>query len=82
VQILRESKVIAIQPGRVVYETIDGEQHAVEADQVALAIGWRPRGAVLVEKLPEHETMMLGDAHQAADFVAAVNSGADAGLEV
>jgi NADPH-dependent 2,4-dienoyl-CoA reductase/sulfur reductase-like enzyme len=82
VQILRESKVIAIEPGKVVYETTDGEQHAVEADRVALAIGWRPRGAVLVEKLPEHETMMLGDAHQAADFVAAVNSGADAGLEV
>ncbi|HEX5195330.1 MAG TPA: NAD(P)/FAD-dependent oxidoreductase [Solirubrobacteraceae bacterium] len=82
VQILTNSKVIMIEPNRVVYESPDGERGEVAVDRVALAIGWKPRGAVLVSKLPEHETMMLGDAHQAADFVAAVNSGADAGLEV
>jgi hypothetical protein len=74
--------VIMIEPNRVVYESPDGEQDEVAVDRVALAIGWKPRGAVLVQELPGHETMMLGDAHQAADFVAAVNSGADAGLEV
>ena len=82
VQILTGSKVIMIEPNRVVYEASDGGQGEVAVDRVALAIGWKPRGAVLVEKLPEHETMMLGDAQQAADFVAAVNSGADAGLAV
>lgn len=82
VQILTGAKVIAIEPESVVFETADGERGEIAVDQVALAIGWRPRGAVLVEKLPEHETIMIGDAHRAADFVAAVNAGADAGLEV
>lgn len=82
VSILTRSKVIAIEPNRVRYERSDGTSGEVVADQVALAIGWRPRGAVLVDKLPDHETLMLGDAHQPADFVAAVNAGADAGLEV
>jgi 2,4-dienoyl-CoA reductase (NADPH2) len=82
VQLLTRSKVIMIEPNRVVFESADGSQGEVAVDRVALAIGWKPRGAVLVEKLPEHETMMLGDAHQAADFVAAVNAGADAGLEL
>jgi pyruvate/2-oxoglutarate dehydrogenase complex dihydrolipoamide dehydrogenase (E3) component len=82
VQILTECKVILIEPGRVMFERPDGTQGEIAVDRVALAIGWRPRGSILVEKLPQHETVTLGDAYHAADFVAAVNAGADAGLEV
>ncbi|MHB1808000.1 MAG: oxidoreductase [Solirubrobacteraceae bacterium] len=82
VEILTEAKVILIERGRVVYERPDGGEHAVEVDDIALAIGWRPRGEALAGSLNGHETLILGDAREAADFVAAVNAGADAGLAV
>ena len=64
----------------MLYEDADGETHAVDADLVGLAIGWRPRGNVLAEELPGVEVHVLGDAARPADFVAAINAGADAGL--
>jgi 2,4-dienoyl-CoA reductase (NADPH2) len=80
VRILTESKVVLIEPGRVIYQLPDGNEDEVLVDRVALAIGWRPRGAELAATLNGQETLVLGDASHAADFVAAVNAGADAGL--
>jgi pyruvate/2-oxoglutarate dehydrogenase complex dihydrolipoamide dehydrogenase (E3) component len=82
VTILTEAKVTLIEPTRVVYERPDGSEHAIDIDRVALAIGWRPRGEVMASAVGAVETMVLGDAAHAADFVAAINAGADAGLAV
>ncbi len=82
VRILTEAKVIMIEPGKVICERPDGSEHCVEADDVALAIGWRPSGEDLAGSLDGRETIVLGDARVPADFVAAVNTGADAGLAV
>lgn len=79
--ILTRAKVVAAREDAVVYET-DGEQHEVPADQVALAIGWRPRGPALAEALEGREVHVIGDADRPGDFVAAVNAGADVGLVV
>jgi len=76
VEILTGAKVIAIEDDRVLYE--GGE---VPVDVVALAIGWKPRGSALAD-LPGVEVHVLGDAAAPADFVAAINAGADAGLQI
>jgi uncharacterized membrane protein len=67
---------------RVVFERPDGSAHEVAVDRVGLAIGWRPRGDALAATLGKVETLVLGDAAHAADFVAAINAGADAGLAI
>ena len=77
VEILTGAKVIAIEDDRVLYE--GGE---VPADLVGLAIGWKPRGSALAEGLEGVEVHVLGDAAAPADFVAAINAGADAGLRL
>jgi len=78
VKILTGAKVVMIENDTVLYE--DGEgTHALPVDQVALAIGWRPVGNKLAEHL-DCEVVVLGDASRPADFVAAINAGADAGL--
>jgi pyruvate/2-oxoglutarate dehydrogenase complex dihydrolipoamide dehydrogenase (E3) component len=82
VRILTGAKVVLIEPGRVVFEREDGGEGEVEVDRVALAIGWRPRGEVLAAALSGREIVVLGDASHAADFVAAINAGADAGLAI
>ncbi|MBV8217782.1 MAG: FAD-dependent oxidoreductase, partial [Solirubrobacterales bacterium] len=82
VRILTGAKVVLIEPGRVVFEREDGGEGEVEVDRVALAIGWRPRGEVLAAALSGRQIVVLGDASHAADFVAAINAGADAGLAV
>jgi 2,4-dienoyl-CoA reductase-like NADH-dependent reductase (Old Yellow Enzyme family)/NADPH-dependent 2,4-dienoyl-CoA reductase/sulfur reductase-like enzyme len=82
VQILTKSKVTSIEPGRVLYETADGAAASVDADLVALAVGWRPRGEQLRSALEGREVLVLGDAERPADFVAAVAAGARAGLAV
>jgi 2,4-dienoyl-CoA reductase (NADPH2) len=81
VTLLTESKLMLVEPMYVLYETTDGESHRLEVDRVALAIGWRPRGSVLTE-VGDREVVVLGDASGAADFVAAVASGALAGLSI
>jgi NADPH-dependent 2,4-dienoyl-CoA reductase/sulfur reductase-like enzyme len=82
VRILTESKVTAVEPGAVVYERPDGARETLAVDRVALAIGWRPRGARLAEALNGREVQVIGDALTPADFVAAINVGANAGLAV
>ena len=82
VQILTGAKVILIEPGRVVYERTDGSEGEVAVDRVALAIGWRSTTDDLAGGIGRHETIVLGDASRPADFVAAINAGADAGLAV
>jgi 2,4-dienoyl-CoA reductase (NADPH2) len=80
VQILTDAKVVMIEPEEVLYEDAAGARHAVPADRVALALGWRPVGHRLAEALGAVEVTVLGDAAQPADFVHAINAGADAGL--
>jgi pyruvate/2-oxoglutarate dehydrogenase complex dihydrolipoamide dehydrogenase (E3) component len=82
VAILTRARVTAIEPGRVAYEREDGTTAEVACDRVALAIGWRPRGAGLAAAIAHPDTHLIGDADRPADFVAAINAGADAGLAV
>ncbi len=85
VQILTRAKVVTIDPGEVLYEDAEGEIRSVGVDHVALALGWRPAGNELAERLGALaglEVHVLGDAHAPADFVHAINSGADAGLAI
>ena len=82
VAILTRSRVTAIEPGRVLYEREDGTRGEVPCDRVALAIGWRARGADLAAAIGHPRTHAIGDAERPADFVAAINAGADAGLAV
>ncbi len=79
--ILTGARVTAIEPGRLVYETADG-LGSVEADLVALAVGWRPRGQELADALIGREVFVVGDAHQPADFVAATSAGGLAALQI
>jgi 2,4-dienoyl-CoA reductase-like NADH-dependent reductase (Old Yellow Enzyme family)/thioredoxin reductase len=84
VQILTGATVVGIEPGWVHWRDTDGVAHAVEADLVALAIGWRPTGEAFTAGLAlgDVEVRVLGDAESPADFVRAINAGADAGLTV
>lgn len=82
VRILTRAKVTAIEPNQVLYQREDGSSGVVEVDRVALALGWRSRGQQLSSQLDGREVVALGDASRPADFVAAVNAGADAGLAV
>jgi 2,4-dienoyl-CoA reductase-like NADH-dependent reductase (Old Yellow Enzyme family)/thioredoxin reductase len=81
VKVLTNAKVIMIEDDHVLYESA-GETLSVPADRVALAIGWRPAGNVLADSISDREVLVLGDASRPADFVAAINAGADAGLSV
>jgi NADPH-dependent 2,4-dienoyl-CoA reductase/sulfur reductase-like enzyme len=81
VKILTGAKVIMIEDDHVLYEA-GGETHAVEADCVALALGFRPAGNALAAAIEGPQVFVLGDASRPADFVSAINSGADAGLAV
>jgi pyruvate/2-oxoglutarate dehydrogenase complex dihydrolipoamide dehydrogenase (E3) component len=82
VRILTHAKVVAFDPDQVLYEDRDGATHAVDADLVGLAIGWKPRGSALAGRLEGVEVHVLGDAARPSDFVAAINAGADAGLSI
>lgn len=82
VEILTRAKVTMVEMNQVLYERADGSAAAVPVDRVAMAVGWRPRGPRLQAKLEGREVLVLGDASRPADFVAAVNAGADAGLTV
>jgi 2,4-dienoyl-CoA reductase-like NADH-dependent reductase (Old Yellow Enzyme family)/thioredoxin reductase len=82
VSILTGATVTRIEPGRVIYEGEDGAPGEIACDRVALAIGWRPRGAALAAAINRPQVHVIGDAERPADFVAAINAGADAGLAV
>ncbi len=80
VEILTKATVVGIGPDAVTWTDPDGTAHETPADLVALAIGWRPTGGFAV---PDGvEVRVVGDAETPADFVRAVNEGADAGLAV
>ena len=81
VKVLTNAKVIMIEDDHVLYE-VGEETLSVEADRVALAIGWKPGGNALASSISSCEVLVLGDASRPADFVAAINAGADAGLAV
>ncbi|GAA2850719.1 FAD-dependent oxidoreductase [Pseudonocardia halophobica] len=85
VEVLTRATVVGIEPGVVHWQEADGTPHSIEADLVALAIGWRPTGSDVTTGLELGEGIevrVLGDADSPADFVRAVNAGADAGLTV
>jgi pyruvate/2-oxoglutarate dehydrogenase complex dihydrolipoamide dehydrogenase (E3) component len=81
VTILTKAKVVAFDPDQVLYEDETGT-HAIDSDYVGLAIGWKPRGNVLADEITGVELHVLGDAARPSDFVAAINAGADAGLQL
>jgi NADPH-dependent 2,4-dienoyl-CoA reductase/sulfur reductase-like enzyme len=81
VEVLTSAKVIMIEDDHVLYETA-GETRSVPADRVALALGFRPAGTALADRIEGPEVLVLGDASRPADFVHAINAGADAGLAV
>jgi pyruvate/2-oxoglutarate dehydrogenase complex dihydrolipoamide dehydrogenase (E3) component len=84
VEVLTKATVVGIEPGFVHWQEADGTEHTLGADLVALAIGWRPTGFEVTAglELQDVEVRVLGDADFPADFVSAVNAGADAGLIV
>jgi len=82
VTILTGCRVSAIEADRVVYERENETGDAVPCDRVALAIGWLPRGEDLATGLDGRPHIVVGDAARPADFVAAINAGADAGRTV
>jgi 2,4-dienoyl-CoA reductase (NADPH2) len=82
VKLLTRCRVTQVTPERVVFEREGGVSDSVPADVVALAIGWRSRGGRLVDALGGREVHVLGDAKTPGDFVAAVNQGADVGLQL
>ena len=83
VQMSTGCTVTAIESTAIVFEQNDGESAALQVDRVILAIGWKPTGREFAEGLDErYEVVVVGDASEAADFVAAINAGANAGLAV
>jgi NADPH-dependent 2,4-dienoyl-CoA reductase/sulfur reductase-like enzyme len=82
VEIVTNAKVTMIEPGRLLYEAPDGTTGSVEASRFALALGFRPRLDRAALDVGGRPLLALGDAAQPADFVAAINAGADAGLAV
>jgi 2,4-dienoyl-CoA reductase-like NADH-dependent reductase (Old Yellow Enzyme family)/thioredoxin reductase len=82
VTILKGCRVVAIERDRTVFERSDGTVDAIASDQVALAIGWVPRGPDFAAALNGRRHLVVGDADRPADFVAAVNAGADAGRAI
>jgi 2,4-dienoyl-CoA reductase (NADPH2) len=82
VRLLPGSTVLAVEPGRLVYEGADGSRAELAVDRVALAVGWSARGLALSAQLNGRPAHVIADAARPADFVAAVNAGADAGLAI
>jgi 2,4-dienoyl-CoA reductase (NADPH2) len=83
VEVLTRATLVGLEPGAVHWTDADGQAHTIETDLVALAIGWRPTGSTFTAELdPTIEVRVLGDADTPADFVRAVNTGADAALTV
>lgn len=81
VTILTHARVVGFDGDAVRYVHEDVTQ-SIEADRVALAVGWRPRGGQLADVFGDRQVVVVGDASSPADFVAAVNAGADVGLAI
>jgi len=82
VDIRTNTHVTRIESHRVLFTGPDRQLGSLPADHVALAVGWKPRGELLADHSDGAEVIVIGDAKTPADFVAAVNAGADAGLAV
>jgi pyruvate/2-oxoglutarate dehydrogenase complex dihydrolipoamide dehydrogenase (E3) component len=82
VTILTGCRVVGIERDRVDFERADGTRDTVACDRVALAIGWVPSGEGFSRALNGRPTIVVGDAASPADFVAAINAGADAGRAI
>ncbi|SHN38334.1 FAD-dependent oxidoreductase [Cryptosporangium aurantiacum] len=86
VRILTGAVVVGFEPGLVRWRPAGagGEEETLDTDLVALAIGWRASGTAITTELAllGVDVRVLGDAEIPADFVRAVNAGADAGLTV
>lgn len=83
VHVVTDARVVSIEPDRVRYQPVaGGAEVSLDADLVALAVGWRASGHALAEALAGREVHVVGDAEQPADFVAAVAAGAAAGRAV
>ena len=80
-EIITNAVVVSVKDRKVQYLR-DDVVFELPVDRVALAVGWRPRGPELADSLGGLEVIVVGDACEPADFVAAVNAGADAGLSV
>ena len=82
VELRTRSKVVMIEPDRLFFEDADGTTSTFPVDKVALALGWRPSGHDLGDAIGSLgcEVVVLGDAAAPADFVNAINAGADAAL--
>jgi 2,4-dienoyl-CoA reductase-like NADH-dependent reductase (Old Yellow Enzyme family)/thioredoxin reductase len=82
VGLMTRCKVVMIEPEQLLYEDAEGATASAPVDKVALAIGWRPSGHDLGDAVASLgiETVVLGDAAAPADFVNAINAGADAAL--
>jgi 2,4-dienoyl-CoA reductase-like NADH-dependent reductase (Old Yellow Enzyme family)/thioredoxin reductase len=81
VAVITKATVVEIEDDQVLYRR-DDETSAVEADLIALAVGWRPRGAALAEALAGRDVLVLGDAERPGDFVAATGAAAAAALNL
>ena len=84
VRILTRCKLVMVEPDRILYEDPEGGTQELPVDVVALALGWRPRPPDIAGTIGATgvEVMVLGDASEPADFVHAINNGADAGLRL
>jgi 2,4-dienoyl-CoA reductase-like NADH-dependent reductase (Old Yellow Enzyme family)/thioredoxin reductase len=83
VAILTNSRVVAIGDRRIRFETEAGAEQEIDADVIALAVGWRPRGTELAASLEgKREVIVLGDASRPGDFVAAIGAAAASAREI
>ncbi len=81
--IITRAKVTMIDANEVIYESVEtGAQAAIPADRVAMAVGWRPQGEKFAADLGSRTVILAGDAARPADFVAAIQAGANAGLAI
>jgi 2,4-dienoyl-CoA reductase-like NADH-dependent reductase (Old Yellow Enzyme family)/thioredoxin reductase len=80
-----ETRLTAIEPGRVLCTKADGVEVAIETDTVLYAIGMRPRW-ILVDELrrsaPETSVQVVGDALKCGVITHATNGGFQAGLHI
>jgi 2,4-dienoyl-CoA reductase (NADPH2) len=83
VHVLTNSRVVEIGEHDVLVDPQNAPQQRIEVDRVILALGWVATGATFADDLDgAYEVLVVGDADEPRDFVAGINSGADAALAV
>jgi len=82
-RILTKHRVVRIEPGKVVCLDLEADTEVeLEAATVALAAGWTPRGPAFEASLGDRDLIVIGDAEEAADFVAATGAAARFALNI